>query len=797
MPQLFNFMKRILTFVFLFMLGSANFAQEITQTIRGTVIDKDTKQPLIGATVQVLNELKPIGTIADENGKFRIKNVPVGRITLKVSYLGYEDRILNDIIVNSAKEVVLNIDMIEKVLTTKEVVVSAKINKASTNNELVLVSGRSFTIDQTQRYAGGFGDPSRMASSFAGVAGGGSDQRNDIIIRGNSPMGLLWRFEGADIPNPNHFGSQGANGGPVSILNNNLLANSDFLTGAFPAEYGNANSGVFDLKMRNGNNEKREFIGQIGFGGVELVAEGPFSKKNGSSYLISYRYSTLSFFDAVGIKFGNSGIPNYQDISYKFNFPKTGLGSISLFGMGGNSSTQLLDSKKTKEEREKSPFPQDVDYSSKMGVVGITHLIPMGKKAYLKSVLTASGDGNRARVDTLDKLNNSFYFLNRNTQSGKIALHTFYNRKFNTKNALKIGVIVSRLSGNMKDSMWSNQINGWFKRLDFNENTMQTQGYINLNHRFTEKLTFNAGIHINYLHLNNTYSVDPRVSMNYKITPKQTISMGYGKHGQMEPLLTYYTRTLVDTPNNIYAQTNKNVRMSQAQHFVLGYDMMLTENTRIKVETYYQYLYNLPVTQYASFFSTVNFGADFIPVYADSMVNKGKGKNYGIEITVERFYNKGLYYLLTASFYESKYRASDLVWRNTAFNGNFVVNALAGKEWKMGKTKNNTLALNLKITYAGGRRFVPIDLIKSEASGEAEYDTYNAYQSRQKDFFRTDIKISFKKNSKRFTQEWALDIQNLFNTQNILQQNWNPQTKKLQTDYQIGLFPVPFYRIYF
>lgn len=772
-------------------------AQDFTQIVRGTVIDKDTKQPLIGATVLVINDTKTFGASTDENGKFKIEKVALGRKTVKVTYIGYEDRLLSDIIVNSAKEVVLNIELVEKVTLANEVVVTAKSNKAETNNDLVLISGRSFTIDQAQRYAGGFGDPSRMASSFAGVAGGGNDQRNDIIIRGNSPMGLLWRFEGTDIPNPNHFGSQGANGGPVSVLNSNMLSNSDFLTGAFPAEYGNANSGVFDLKMRSGNNEKREFIGQIGFSGLELLSEGPLSKKNGSSYIASYRYSTLSFFDAMGIKFGESGVPAYQDLSFKFNFPQTKLGAISFFGMGGISSTQLNDSKKSAEDRAKMSFPLDVDYSSRMGVIGLSHSYMLGKKSYIKTVISASGESNNARVDTLDYNNNKFYYINRYTANSRLSVHSFYNQKINARHAFKIGIIESKLMGDMNDSMWVTSLNDYYSNVSFNESTFLTQTYVNYNFRMRENLSFNAGLHVNYLGLNQSNSVDPRASIRYQITPKQSISFGYGKHGQVQPLLTYFTQTLIDTANQVYAKTNMNLGMTQAHHFVLGYDFLITENTRMKVETYYQKLFNIPVTLNSSFFSTVNFGADFIPVYADSLVNKGKGYNYGVELTLERFFNKGFYYLATGSFYQSKYQGSDQVWRNTAFNGNFVLNALAGKEWKMGANKNNIFALSLKVNYSGGRRYIPIDETASQVKGDVVYKESEAYESRQQDYFRTDIKISYKKNSKKFTQEWALDIQNIFNTQNVLNQTWNPKTGTLDTNYQIGLFPVPFYRIYF
>lgn len=169
-----------------------------------------------------------------------------------------------------------------------------------------------------------------MAANFAGVSIV-DDSRNDIIIRGNSPIGLLWRLDGVEVPNLNHFSAAGTTGGPVSMINNNLLANSDFFTSAFPAEYGNAMSGVFDLKMRNGNNQKREYVGQIGFNGFELGAEGPFKKGEGS-YIVNYRYSVLGLMSKIGMKSGTGdATPYYQDLSFKINLPRTKIGKLSLF----------------------------------------------------------------------------------------------------------------------------------------------------------------------------------------------------------------------------------------------------------------------------------------------------------------------------------------------------------------------------------------------------------------------------------------------------------------------------------
>jgi hypothetical protein len=768
-------------------------AQNLTQTIRGTVIDKESKVPLIGATVVVLNEAAS-GGVSDNDGNFRILGVPLGRKTIKISYLGYNDAVMSDVIVNSAKEVVLNIELQEKVVSTKEVTVSAKANKAATNNELVLVSGRSFTIDQTNRYAGSLSDPSRMAANFAGVAGGGNDQRNDIVIRGNSPLGLLWRLEGADIPNPNHFSNQGANGGPVSILNNNTLANSDFLTGAFPAEYGNGNSGVFDLKMRNGNNEKHEFLAQLGFNGLELLAEGPITKHD-ASYLISYRYSTLALFNAIGISFGEAGIPFYQDISFKFTFPKTALGSFSVWGLGGLSSTELLNSNKTPEERAKLQYPQDVDFSSKMGVAGVTHSIQLNKQSYIRSVLSVSGQGNRTKVDSLDDADNKFYLYNSTSNYGKIALHSYYAHKINVRNTIKFGVIGSRIFGSQYDSVYVNALKAYRQQIYFDTATYLGQAYVNWNYRITNDLTFNAGVHYNHLFFNNTSSVEPRASIRWQTRKGHTFTAGYGLHGQMQTMYTYFQKTLTDTLHNGYTYTNTNLGMSKSQHFIIGYEKMLSSEVRFKTEVYYQYLFDLPVRQTPGVFSSVNTGADFTNTYADSLVNKGIGHNYGIEFTLERFFSKGYYYLVTTSLYQSEYRASDGKWRNTAFSSDYVVNVLGGKEWKMGKS--GTFIVSLKVTAAGGRRYIPVNIAESKLAGYAVYDYSRAYQDRLPDFFRTDIRVSYKLNGKRITQEWALDVQNIFNRQNVLTQQFNPRTGELQNIYQIGIFPVPLYRVYF
>ncbi|MGB0431412.1 MAG: carboxypeptidase-like regulatory domain-containing protein, partial [Bacteroidia bacterium] len=302
------------------LLAESAMGQNLTSSIKGRITDKNSEQPLIGASV-IITETEPlIGATTNPMGEYLLKNVPVGRHTLVVKFLGYEDVLLNNVEVNSGKQLVLNIAMEETVMRTNEVTIIGKKDEGKPNNELATVSARQLSIENSKRYAGSLNDVSRMAQNFAGVQGA-NDTRNDLVIRGNSSLGVLYRLEGMDIPNPNHFALLGSSGGPISILNNNVLDNSDFFSGAFPAEYGNAYAGVFDLRLRDGSNSKHEFLGQIGFNGIEAMAEGPLKKGSRASYLVNYRYSTLEAFKFMGISFGTLAVPEYQDVNFKLNFP--------------------------------------------------------------------------------------------------------------------------------------------------------------------------------------------------------------------------------------------------------------------------------------------------------------------------------------------------------------------------------------------------------------------------------------------------------------------------------------------
>lgn len=780
--------------------------QELVQTVRGRVTDLHGQFPLAGANVLISSMDPARGASTDQDGYFRIENIPVGRISLKISYVGYKDVILNGIEHISAKESLIMVEMESIILTGEVVEVKASMDKSKAINQMASVSARSFTIDETQRYAGSRSDVARMASNFAGVQGA-NDSRNDIIIRGNSPSFLLWRMEGVDIPSPNHWAMFGTTGGPVSILNNNLLANSDFFTGAFPAEYGNSLSGVFDLKMRPGNNEQHEFLGQMGFNGVEFGAEGPLFRDAKGSYLVNARYSTMEVFDAMGISFGTSGVPKYQDLSFKINLPQTRLGSISLFGLGGHSTIDLWDSKKDTSEVQIDFYGGegfDLTNAADVAVVGLSNTYIVDQSFYSKTTIAATYQYSGTRIDSLTPVTMAkTAWYRSNLKETKLFGSWIANKRFNSKNYLKTGIMASMSLLNLFDSVYISRDKAFRDVSAFSGDSWLIQPYVSFNHRFSDALNLNVGLHYQYFLLNKHQSVEPRLGLSWEVKPGQTISIGAGRHGQLLPITQYFE--LERLADGSYVNLKKNAPFMISHHLVMGFQQKLGVYAHIKIEGYYQSLSQIPVCgNKENFYSMLNEGANFVVSSPDTISSKGTGYNYGIEITVERFLYKGFYGLFTASLFDSKAKGSDGIIRNTAFNTNYVFNLLAGKEWSLPqrskkKIKDQKLGVNIKSTWSGGQRYIPYMAVWNENSQSfnKEYDYLNAYADKYKDYFRTDLNISYKVSEGKITQEWAVEITNLFDNKNIFNQAFNTRTGESTFNYQLGIMVIPQWIIHF
>lgn len=820
-------MNRCLLILALFLLFSyAGIGQvTYTQTVRGQVTDKVSSVALPGVVIRLKNDTtKKFVTTTDANGNFKLEGIPVGRRSFIVSLFGYNTIPLNDIIVSSGKETFLTIELEESLVQMEEVVVNAEEQK-DVVTDMQAVNVKTFSIEETERYPGSRQDPARMASNFAGVQGT-NDSRNDIVVRGNSPSGLLWRLEEIDIPNPNHFAVAGSAGGPTAIINNKYLANSEFYTGAFPANYGNALGGVFDLKMRNGNNQKHERTFQFGLLGTELALEGPINKAKGSSYYFNYRYSTLKLLSGLNIKLGTSAVPQYQDGAFRFNFPTKKAGVFSLSGIGGLSTIKIILSTQTERPKELyGDLNRDQYFASGMGVAILNHAYSFNSRTFMKTSVAYSGQG--LNVDHYLVLRDKDFkpndtlpqILSYDFMETKTTLSWYIKHKVNAKNSFKVGFFANAFHVDFYDQVKINSrydtiaqaINDkpYKTRINAKADFYLLQPYLAFVHKFNEKWSTNLGVFGQYLTLSNSGVVEPRASLRFQFKPNQSLSIAYGMHSQMHPTYLYFASpdSLV-REGKVYSNPgkvldNKNLGFSKSQHAVLGYDFQISKFFRTKVEAYYQYLWDVPVYAVPSGVSLLNRGASFnrfFPIY--TMENKGTGYNYGLEFTLEKIFSKHYFFLYSASLFDSKYTASNGKTFDTDFNGQYMMNLLAGVEYEVGKSKKNSINVSTKFTYGGGKRYSPVDVAASNAVMDvvADNDKVNTLQFNP--YNRLDLRIAYKINGKHAAYEIALDLVNVMNTKNVLALSYAPDPANINADpliknYQLGFLPLFYVKVDF
>ncbi len=472
-------------FIISFFITQLIFAQNNKQNIRGVVIDKLSQTTLTGANIQIINGKGTKGTSTDLNGNFVLTDILPDRYEIRATFVGYKEVIIPNVVVTSGKETILDIAMEESVKNMNEIVINGN-RKNKTINSLTSASARTFSVEEVNRYSGGRSDAARLVANFAGVSAP-DDSRNDIVIRGNSPVGVLWRINGMNVTNPNHFASVGTTGGAVSALNTNLLKSSDFLTSAFPAEYGNATAGVFDLGFRNGNSQKRETTLQAGLiTGLEVTTEGPINKKNGSSYLVGYRYALAGVAQAVGIDIGTTALPSYQDLSFNVNSGNSKLGKFTLFGILATSSINISGSNSSSMYGGGGGH----DLSSQIGILGLKHFKQLNNKSYFSSNLGLNYSNSEHKDYDVDRLTDSSYIKSEN-KVAKTAYNfsTSYNSKINSRLFLKVGIQDELIGLNLYYRTKGRIVDNWKQIWDYNSYTSLAQVYIHAKYCFSEKFT--------------------------------------------------------------------------------------------------------------------------------------------------------------------------------------------------------------------------------------------------------------------------------------------------------------------
>ena len=798
-----SFLRRLVMLVAV-MAGVLLPQSVVAQTIKGSVTDAITGEALIGAAVKVA-ELKDAGGITNIDGEFSITITQPGRYTIETSYMGYEPSVLKEVLVAGAKDVVLDITLRESSTDMNEVVIKPRVNKESTVNPTALVGGMMLSMEEASRYAGGYNDPARLVTAFAGVAGQGDG--NGISVHGNAPQFMQYRLEGVEIFSPNHFADLYSAGfGMVSALNSNVITNSDFFVSTFNSSYNNALSGVFDVRMRTGNNSKFENGVQVGSVGIEWTSEGPISKKNNSSFIFNYRYGfstiarKLKLIDTYGSQY------DFQDLSFKLNFPTKKAGTFSAFALGfiDKSWDVELDIKDIHSIYDAS----DQEGSLYNALLGASHKIHFDNKWTWRT--TAAYNMQHNKVDM------EYWGLNFDANHKPIGFegkdYPFSYLKQNEDRA----VFNTELSKQVTPR-WLLQLGGEYSHrfFDLNFRTAEnvyepvsptpyyaTKDNTGLASIFwsnlwkpTDNLSFNIGLSGSYFLLSKDFSIEPRASMKWEPGKRHSISLGYGLHSMIEKLDAYFFRNADGT------MANKDLGLSKAHHLLTTYMYKFTDNLNLRFNAYYQYGFDTPVGINGSTFCTVNRLFNYIE---EPLVNEGNTRNYGADITLEHYMSRGFYGQVNGSLFKSEYRGLDKKWRNQLYDRGYMVKVLGGKEWMIGKRKQDVFNVSVKYTLQGGLRHTPIDVDAMKANVAAgiinDQPIYKEDEAMTLQFDPTsilDLTVSYKINRKNVGHTIAFEGVNILQHETPYAVHYDLGTGQLRVDKSGISLPNIYYRIDF
>lgn len=800
-------MKRITNFLLTVTLIFCGAVSMQAETLRGTVKDAITGEPLIGATVKIV-ELENAAAIADIDGKYQINLAKGGRYTIEANYVGYEPSVTKEILISGAKEVVLDITLRENSTELKEVVVRPRVNKEATVNPTVLTGGVMLSMEEASRFAGGYNDPARLVMSFAGVSG--EADGSGLSIHGNAPERMQYRIEGVEVFTPNHFNDLwNAGYGLVSALNSNVIGNSDFFTSTFNANYNNALSGVFDVKMRPGNNTKYENILQIGTVSEELTLEGPISRKHNSSYIVNYRYGFTSLVDKLGLIDTDGSHMSFQDFSWKLNFPTKRAGTFSVFGLGFFDTN--WDERMKIKDTHSAYDASDNDSKLAQLLAGVSHKILLGNKWTWRSTLAYNMQHIKAdeyyyglKRDENDVLiypleyeepEKKYLFSKQKTNEDRIIFNTELSKQVNDKWLTQFGGEYSHRFFNLvyrsADRLYA-PVETMKDITNMKDDTGLASVFWQNLYKFNDHLSATAGISANYFLYSKKYSVEPRVSMKWDPNEKNSFALGYGLHSMVEKLDAYFYR---DDDGKL---VNKDLGLTKAHHFQATYMYKFNSNLTLRANAYYQYGFNTPVGIDGSTYCVTNRYFNFTD---EPLVNKGNTRNYGADITLEHYMSHGFFGQTNISLYRSQYRGVDKVWRNQMYDRRFMFKILGGKEWIIGK---NVLNVSAKYSIQGGLRYTPIDVEQMNANIDAgivnDEPIYKDNEAFTKHFKPTgiiDLTVSYKINKKRVSHTIAFEGLNILGTDTPMFQRFDLGTRQVRIDKGGISLPNIFYRLDF
>lgn len=719
------------------------------QSITGTVVDEVSGEPLVGATVQVQDSEN--GTSTDSGGRYELKTIRAGRATIQVSYIGYQTMTINDVWVKSGQITILDIELKRSFSDLDEVVVTAG-NTLSSPGRIVI------NEEQINRFAATYYDPARLATTAPDVMVT-NDQNNQISVRGLSPKYNVWRLEGAEIVNPNHLSNAGtfldqpsATGGGVNMLSAQMLSGSEFLYSTFDNRYGNSVGGIFNMNLKSGNTEKKQFTAQASLIGFDFASEGPVREGSMATYAVNYRYSFTGLLTNFGVDFGGESI-GFQDLAFNISTPVGEKSKLQFYGVGGLSYNDFEHKPFDDSEIEKDR--NDINYKNATGIIGLNLKNSFSTGSLNTTINFSAYDNSRkqSQYNSNDSVFSSGTIMGEQTLLSLSSVYSVYLGN----GTLDFGTLINRYDYAKTFINAAYGESGWNPKPQY-----LIRPYTSYLWRVTNRMQADFGLSMN---TNLDYvSLDPRLNINYQLGQYHTLAMGVGLYSQLLNPYNY----LYDNPNGAEEWQNEPYKFLSSLRYALGY-------------TY---------ERAGSILSAELFYYDFQKARRESQVvfvepyNQANAHTMGASLSAEKSFANQFYYRVGASLFDSQ-----MAEQNTQFNSKYSVNAAGGKEWKIGgESRNNTFSVNMKFLIQGGQYF-------RDQTPPTTFPARPGRSYKSNDFFRTDLRLMWTFNKSNRTSSIALDAQNLTNAQNESFRYYDSFTSQTETQYNLGLIPILTYRV--